>query len=128
MSLIPRSFFLDDVFDSFDGYKRADMKCDIYQDEKNYVVEMDAPGVKKEDINIDFHKGYLTISCEHNDSLNEENKDYIRRERVYNSSKRSFYVGDVDEESIKASFKDGVLKVIVPKKEEISNKKTIEIE
>lgn len=128
MNLIPRNFFLDDVFDSLDNYKITDMKCDIYEDGSNYVVEMDAPGVKKEDINIDFNKGYLTISYEHDNSSDEENKNYIRKERVYNSTKRSFYVGDVDEESIKASFKDGVLKVIVPKKEEVSNKKTIEIE
>lgn len=127
MNLIPRNFFLDDVFDSFD-YKTPDMKCDIYEDESNYVVEMDAPGVSKDDINVDVHKGYLTISYESDNSNNESDKNYIRRERMYNSCKRSFYIGDVDEDSIKASFTDGVLKVIVPKKEEISNKKKIEIE
>ena len=66
-----------------------------------------------------------TLSREEKD---EENKNYIRKERVYGSTKRQFYVGDVDEDSIKASFDRGVLKVVVPKKEEISNKKKIEIE
>ena len=61
-------------------------------------------------------------------SFKEEEKNYIRKERVYGSAKRQFYVGDVEEDSIKANFKDGVLKVVVPKKEEISNKKKIEIE
>ena len=128
MNLIPRSFFLDDVFDSFEGRRSLEMKCDIYDDGDSYVVEMDAPGISKDDINVDFHKGYLTISYEHDNSNNEEEKNYIRRERVYSSAKRQFYVGEVEEESIKATFKDGVLKVVVPKKEEISNKKTIEIE
>ena len=126
MNLIPRNFFLDDFFDSCNC--TPDMKCDIYDDGSNYVVEMDAPGVNKDNIDVNVHKGYLTISYESDNSSDESDKNYIRRERVYNSSKRSFYIGDVDEDSIKASFTDGVLKVVVPKKEEISNKKKIEIE
>ena len=112
MNLIPRNFFLDDVFDSFDGYRKMDMKCDIYDDGDSYVVEMDAPGINKDEINIDFHKGYLTISYEYDNSKDEDDKNYIRRERVYSSTKRQFYVGEVEEESIKATFKDGVLKVV----------------
>ena len=128
MNLIPRSFFLDDFFDDFGRVKVSDLKCDIYDDGDNYVVEMDTPGFNKDEISVHVEKGYLTISAEHNDEKNEENKNYIRKERVYGSTRRQFYVGDVNEDSIKASFTDGVLKVIVPKKEEISSKKTIEIE
>ena len=128
MNLIPRSFFLDDFFDDFGKVKVSDLKCDIYEDDNNYVVEMDTPGFSKDDINVHIEKGYLTISVEHSDEKDEENKNYIRKERVYGSTKRQFYVGDVDEDSIKANFSDGVLKVVVPKKEEISNKKKIEIE
>ena len=128
MSLVPRSFFLDDFFDDFGKVKVQDMKCDIYEEDNNYVVEMDIPGFNKDEIDIDVEKGYLTISASHNEEKDEENKNYIRKERVYGSTKRQFYVGVVDEDSIKASFSDGVLKVIVPKKEEISNKKKIEIE
>ena len=128
MNLIPRNFFLDDFFDDFGKVKTNDFKCDIYEDDNAYVVEMDTPGFNKDEISVHIEKGYLTISAEHNDETNEEGKNYIRKERVYGSAKRQFYVGDVDEDSIKASFNDGVLKVIVPKQEEISNKKTIEIE
>lgn len=128
MNLIPRSFFLDDFFDDFGKVKVSDLKCDIYEDGDNYVVEMDTPGFSKDEISVHVEKGYLTISASHNDEKNEESKNYIRKERVYGSTRRQFYVGDVNEDSIKASFTDGVLKVIVPKKEEISNKKTIEIE
>ena len=128
MNLIPRSFFLDDFFDDFGKVKVSDLKCDIYDDGDAYVVEMDTPGFNKDEIDVHIEKGYLTISAEHSDEKNDEDKNYIRKERVYGSTKRQFYVGDVDEDSIKASFHDGVLKVIVPKREEISNKKTIEIE
>ena len=127
MNLIPRSFFLDDFFDN-DFRKVNDLKCDIYEEGNNYVVEMDTPGYNKEEINIDVVKGYLTITAEHNSEFNDEGKNYIRKERRYGSTSRQFYVGDVDESSIKASFNDGVLKVVVPKKEEIETKRKIEIE
>lgn len=128
MNLIPRNFFLDDFFDDFEKGKSFDMKCDIYEKGNDYVVEMDVPGFNKDEIDIDVEKGYLTISVAHNEENNIEDKNYIRKERVYGSSKRQFYVGDVEEDSIKASFNDGVLKVVVPKREEISNKRKIEIE
>lgn len=128
MNLIPRNFFLDDFFDSFDGKKVNDMKCDIYEEGNNYVVEMDVPGYSKEDIDIDVEKGYLTISVSHSEESNEQEKNYIRKERFYGTTKRQFYVGDVEDESIKANFNDGVLKVVIPKKEEISTKKKINIE
>ena len=128
MNLIPRNFFLDDFFDDFGKVKSQDMKCDVYDDGDNYVVEMDVPGFSKDEIVIDVEKGYLTISAERDALKEEEEKYYIRKERVYGSAKRPFYVGDVEEDNIKANFKDGVLKVVVPKKEEISNKKKIEIE
>ncbi len=128
MNLIPRNFFLDDFFDDFGKVKVNDLKCDIYDDGDSYVVEMDTPGFSKDEIDVHIEKGYLTISAEHGDEKDDEGKNYIRKERVYGSTKRQFYVGDVDENSIKASFNDGVLKVIVPKQEAISSKKTIEIE
>lgn len=128
MNLIPRDFFLDDFFDDFGKIKTNDMKCDIYENQNDYVIEMDVPGYNKDEIHIDVEKGYLTISAVRNNEIQEEDKNYIRKERVYGSTKRQFYVGDIDEDSIKANFNDGVLKVIVPKKEEISNKKKIEIE
>ena len=61
MSLVPRSFFLDDFFDDFGKVKVQDMKCDIYEEDNNYVVEMDIPGFNKDEIDIDVEKGYLTI-------------------------------------------------------------------
>lgn len=128
MNLVPRSFLLDDFFDDFGKIKTNDMKCDIYEKDNNVVVEMDVPGFNKDEINIDVNKGYLTIELEKNEETNDEEKNYIRRERTYSKNKRQFYVGDIDEENIKANFNDGVLKIIVPKKEEIESKRKIEIE
>ena len=107
MNLIPRNFFLDDFFDDFGKVKSQDMKCDVYDDGDNYVVEMDVPGFSKDEIVIDVEKGYLTISAERDALKEEEEKNYIRKERVYGSAKRQFYVGDVEEDNIKANFKDG---------------------
>ena len=130
MDLIPRRFYLDDIFDDFMPTRRNDnMKCDIYEKDGNYHIEMDIPGFKKEDISIEVDDGYLTIEAEKNTENNEENEDrnYIRRERSYNSYKRSFYLGDLDQDSIEAKFNDGMLNITVTKKELTSNKKKIDI-
>ena len=128
MNLIPRSFLLDDFLGDVSKFRIHDMKCDIYEENNNYVVEIDVPGYSKDEIDIEVNRGYLTISLCHNEDKEVSEKDYIRKERVYVTTKREFYVGDVDEEGIKASFNEGVLKVVVPKREEASIKRKIEIE
>lgn len=108
------------------------MKCDIYEREGNYIIEMDVPGYTKEDINMELENGYLKIAIEKSDDevLNEEKK-YVRRERhTFTKCERSFYVGDISEEEIKAKFKNGVLEITVPKEkeEQKETKKIIAIE
>ena len=125
MNLIPRKFYLGDDF--FEPTNREQMKCDIYEKDGNYNIIMDAPGYDKEDINIECDNGYLTISCEQSSEEKEENKNYIRRERHYGKFSRSFYVGDVNIDSIEAEFKKGTLKIVVPKLEEKPTKKQINI-
>ncbi len=129
MNLIPRKFYLgDDFFDDFfEPAVKEQMKCDIYEKDGKYHIIMDVPGYDKEDINIEVDNGYLTISAETKEEENEEKKNYIRRERRYGKFSRSFYVGDIDADSIEAEFKKGTLKVCVPKPEDRSTKKQIEI-
>ncbi len=130
MDLMPRKFYLDDIFDDFiSSRKEQYMKCDIYEKEGNYHIEMDIPGFKKNEISVETKDGYLTIKAEKHSEENEqdEKKNYIRRERVYGKYERSFYLGDLDEDNIHASFEDGMLKIEVPKKEEVDTKKVIEI-
>lgn len=130
MDLIPRRFYLDDFFDDFTTSKKElNMRCDIYEKGDNYHIEIDIPGFNKEDISIDIKDNYLTIKAEKNEELNEEDqeKNYIRRERSYGKYERSFYLSDLDQDNIEAEFKNGMLEIIVPKKEVIDNKKSIEI-
>lgn len=139
MSLIPRlmpnKLYLDDVFDDFmfptvkDEFGK--MKCDIYEKDGAYHLEMDVPGFDKKDVQIEIDDNdYLTITAEKNteDTEEDEKKNYIRKERNYGKYQRSFYVGGVDKENIQANFENGILKISMPKiEEEKSSKKTIEI-
>lgn len=130
MSLLPGRFYLDNFFDDFAEDKKVmNMNCDIYEKGGKYNIVLDIPGFDKKDINIDIEDGYLTIEATRNVENNEEDeeKHYIKRERFYGSFKRQFYIGDIDHESIEAEFKDGTLKVVVPKMEEKNTKKSIEI-
>ena len=130
MDLMPRRFYLDDIFDDFIPTKRdVNMKCDIYEKDGDYHIEMDVPGFKKEEISIDVKDGYLTIKAEKNNEENEsdEDKNYIRRERSYSKYERSFYLGDLDQDKIDAEYTNGMLKIVVPKKEQVDNSRKIEI-
>ena len=110
------------------------MKTDVKETEKGYEVDMDLPGFKKDEIQIELKDGYLTVSAEKGLDKDEEDKKgkYIRKERYAGSCQRSFYVGeDMTEEDIKGEFKHGILKLFVPKKEakpQVEEKKFIAIE
>ncbi len=133
--LMPNKLYLDDVFDDFmfptvkDEFGK--MKCDIYEKDGAYHLEMDVPGFDKKDVQIEIDDNdYLTITAEKNteDTEEDEKKNYIRKERNYGKYQRSFYVGGVDKENIQANFENGILKISMPKiEEEKSSKKTIEI-
>ena len=129
MKLVPRNYYLDDLFNNFFEGDENKMRCDIYETDGNYNLELDMHGFTKDDINIEFNKGTLTISADKKvENEEKEDKKYIRRERFYGKVSRSFYLGDIEEESIKAEFKDGTLKVIAPKKDENISKKVIDID
>ena len=130
MKLIPRNDFFDNALDIFDSsfFNNNIMKSDIYEKDGNYIIEMDLPGFKKDEINISLDNKYLVISASKNEEK-EENDKYIRKERYYGEYKRSFYIGEVEENSVKASYNDGILKVSFPKQEaEKNNKKQISID
>ena len=128
MNIVPRKFYLDDLFDNFLEGDSSKMKCDIYEENNVYNIEMDIPGFTKDDIKIECNNGNLVISAE---KLNQEeestSKKYIRRERIYGKYTRSFYLGEVDEEHIEAAFVDGILKLSIPKLAERDTRKFIEI-
>lgn len=129
MELIPRKDYFDDLFDldsmMFD--RTPSMKCDIYEEDNKYHIEMDVPGFKRENIKVNFDNNYLTITAKNESKEDNSNKKYIRKERNYQKISRRFYLDDVDENSIEASFKDGILHIVVAKKEKNKDKKYIEI-
>ena len=109
------------------------MKTDIREHDTGYELDVDLPGFKKDEINVDLENGYLTISAAKGLDKDEQDKKgkYIRRERYAGAMQRSFYVGDaVTQEDIKAKFEDGILKLSIPKKDAkaVETKKTIAIE
>ena len=109
------------------------MKTDVKETETGYEVDIDLPGFKKDEINAKLDNGYLTIIAAKGLDKDEQDKNgkYIRRERYAGSMSRSFYVGEgVTEEDIKAKYEDGILRLVVPKKDAkaVENKKYIAIE
>ena len=133
MKIVPRNYFLDDVFDDFMGPEKPHhnpMKCDVYEKDGKYNIEVDIPGYNKDEVKIEAKDGYLTISAEKKIEKNEEKEDkkYFYHERRYGKVERSFYIGDMDQDKIKAKMENGILKVTIPKVEENNSKKLIEIE
>ena len=127
MNIIPKSFYLDDIFDNFDSTRNNNMKCDIYEKDGDYHIEIDIPGFDKKDIKVECDNGYLTVTAKKDEEAEDKSKNYIRRERSYGKYQRSFYIGDMDSSEIRAKFKHGMLKIIVPKVETKETKKHIEI-
>ena len=128
MSLIPRKYYLDDFFDDFVSSKDGlVMKCDIYEKDGKCNIEVDVPGFDKKDINVECKNGYLTITAKKEETEEDSDKNYIRKERSYGEYSRSFYVGDVDASLINAKFNNGTLCLTVPKEEKQDNKTVIEI-
>ena len=106
------------------------MKTDVRETENSYELDVDLPGFKKEDVNVELKNGYLTIAT--SKSLDKDEKDqkgrYIRQERYAGAMSRSFYVGeDVQPSEISAKFENGILQLSVPKAEQKRLPKTTTI-
>lgn len=139
------ALFGDDGFDLFSPFdwfnapiiKKEDknfsrfLKTDIKENENEYELEMEMPGIDKKDISLELKDGYLNVGYQKQTSCDEKDKkgNYIRKERCYGSSSRSFFVGkEIKEEDVYASLKDGILSIKLPKKSpQIEQSKKIEI-
>ncbi len=135
MMMIPRNDFdlFEDLFKDpfFSKNENRLMKTDIKKTENNYIIEVDLPGYKKEDIKLDITDGYLNINAKTSVEEDEKEGKYLKKERYFGECSRSFYVGeDLETEDIKASFKNGTLKIEVPiieEKKDLKETKYIEI-
>ena len=97
-----------------------EMKTDVKETDSGYEVDIDLPGFKKDEINVQLDNGYLSISAAKGLDKEEKNKEgkYIRKERYAGAMSRSFYVGDaLTQEDIKAKYESVILRLSIPKKE-----------
>lgn len=129
------SIFGEDLFDDFMGgfrfpefpdvdkvlygkHGKNMMKTDVKETDQGYEVDIDLPGFKKDEIQMQLEDGYLTVSAAKGLDKDEKDKKgkYVRRERYAGSMSRSFYVGDhVTEKDVHPKYEDGILKFSVPK-------------
>jgi HSP20 family protein len=125
---LPAIFDEDWVINFPDDYTKAlNGRCDFEEDNEKYTIDLEVPGVKKEEINISLKNDNLTISWNRaRENKEEESKKRKIFERSEGSFKRNFYVENVDAEKVNAELNDGVLKLILPKKES-AKPKEIEI-
>jgi len=124
-------FDLDNMFEDFFSdafiptfFRENPIKADIKETDKEYIVEAEIPGVKKEDIKLELRDDVLTIGVERNEQLKEERENYIRKERRYGSYCRSFRLDNIKNEGVTAKYNDGILTVNIPKAEDGKSKHT----
>lgn len=130
MMLVPRKnsfdlfddFFEDEFFPRHEFFSRKEknlMKTDIKEKKDKYLLDIDLPGFDKDNINISLDNGYLNVEAKVNKKEDKEDDEkFVHRERYYGECSRSFYVGEqIKEEDIHAEFKNGILKIELPKKQ-----------
>ena len=109
------------------------MKTDVRETDNTYELDVDLPGFKKDEVQLDLKDGYLTISAAKGLDNDQEDKKgkYIRQERYAGACSRSFFVGEeIEPRDVSAKFEDGILRVSLPKrvKKELPRNSTIAIE
>lgn len=125
------SFFDDDWFDADSRWLSRVPATNIKEKQDAFMIEMAVPGMSKKDFHINVENGVLTVSTEKEDESNEDKKHYRRREYNYRAFSRSFSLPEtVKAEDIQARYEDGLLKLNIPKKEEVKKvpKKEISIQ
>jgi len=123
---------LDDFFTEGFPVKRSlaadTFKIDLHDDDQNYYIEADLPGAEKDQIKVTIDEGKLQISVTREEKAEDQNKNYIHRERRYSSMQRSIYLADTDNDNIKAKLENGILTITVPKKSKLDSTVNIAIE
>lgn len=119
------AFFGDDFLSNFfEGRPQGTLPAvNISENSEEFIIEVAAPGLEKKDFNVDLHNNLLTISSQKEISNEQNNEKVMRREFSYTSFKRSFSLPEsTNGEKIKATYKDGILIINVPKREEAKEK------
>ena len=129
MNTFVDDFFSKDIFDwterNFAALGSNLPSANLKETDGKLEVELAAPGMKKEDFKIEIDNNILKISCENEMEHEESREDYVRREFNYHKFYRTFYLPDsIDEDAVEATYNDGILKVVIAKKEDNKSKAT----
>ena len=113
----------------FFGQRTPAMKTDIREADGAYILEAELPGFTREDIHAEIKNGYLTIRAERKSESEDNNENYLRRERSFGSFSRTFDLEGIDADAISASFKNGVLTLELPKiQQKVEEARKVEIQ
>ena len=140
-SLLPRvrNGFLeptfDDMYDMFDKFfaettpklNNNKFKVDLQNNESEYVIDAEMPGVSKDNINLSLENDHLVLGCETTKEEDKSEANYVHRERSFASMQRRFYLPNADVENIEAKLENGLLNVRIPEKSKDSKQIQIEI-
>lgn len=119
--------FFNDDFPFRRNLQNDSFKIDLQENEKEYVVEAELPGISKEDVNLSFEDGRLKIAVKKVETTEDKNKNYIHRERKLSSMERVILLSDIAESEVKAKLDNGILTINIPKKEKAEKSLKIEI-
>lgn len=134
-----RSVGFNDFYDLVDDFFSEDwplrrslakdtFKLDVKDDDKNYYVSAEVPGVEKDDINLSIDDGRLNISIERDEQTEDKEKNYLHKERRYCSMQRNIFLADADDKDIKAKLENGLLNITIPKVAGKKKSRNIEID
>lgn len=119
---LENNLFPDIFSNDFFSHPFTGFKTDIKETGKEYVVEAELPGYAKEEIAVEYNNGELTISASKDESTEDKKDNYLRKERRTGRVARTFVFENVNGDEIKAEFKDGVLKLNLPKLDTVETK------
>lgn len=121
--------FFSDAWSPGRNLLRDTFKLDVKDEKDHYAIEADLPGIKKDNVSIDFHDGRMTIGIKQDEVSEEKDEadNYLHRERHFSSMQRSIHLADAMADGIEAKLDDGVLKIKVPKDLKAKTASKIEI-
>jgi len=123
---------LDDFFTVGFPFQRSlaadTFKIDVQETEKEYLIEAELPGIAKDEVKVEVAEGHLKIAVHKEENVEEKDKNYIHRERRSTSMQRNIHLGEASAEGIKAKLDNGVLSIVVPKKEKVDTTVKIDVE
>ncbi len=120
--------FFNDSWPSKRYFARDTFKIDVQENDNQYLIEAELPGVDRDEVNIEMNEGRLNISIKREENINDENKNYVHKERRFSSMSRSLYLDDAKSEGIKAKIENGVLSINVPKENKPNKSVKIDID